>query len=199
MTVIIYRTVKFRERSVIMNDNKSIIKRLKKHDEDAFDIIIKKYLPLVTSIIYNIGRGSLTTEDVEEAAMDTFYTVWKNTDKIQEGTLKGYICTIAKTKAFDKLDSTRRINESDGLSDEEEDSFSIELALEQKEAQTLLYEVINTLEEPDREIVIRYYYWYQRTVTIAEKTGLTTDNVKVRLHRARKKIKAILEERGYDL
>ena len=182
-----------------MEDNKKLIKRLKKHDEDALDIVMKQYMPLVTSLIYNIGRGSLTSEDIEEAAIDTFVTLWKNTEKIQDASLRGYICVIAKSKAFDKLDIVKRSHTVNSESIDDEDSFSIENELEQKEAQALLYEVINTLEEPDREIIIRYYYWYQRIASIADKTGLSVDNVKVRLHRARIKIRNILKERGYEI
>lgn len=182
-----------------MEDNNKLIKRLKKHDEDALDIVMKQYMPLVTSLIYNIGRGSLSPEDIEEAAIDTFVSLWNNTGKIRDGSLKGYICVIAKSKAFDKLDSVRRRSNENSELNDEEDCFSIENELEQKEAQTLLYEVINTLEEPDREIIIRYYYWYQRIASIADKTGLSVDNVKVRLHRARIKIRNILKERGYEI
>ena len=70
-----------------MKDDKKIIDRLKRHDEAALNEIMNEYLPLVSSIIYNIGRGSLTAEDIEEAAMDTFITLWKNCKKIQYGSL----------------------------------------------------------------------------------------------------------------
>lgn len=184
-----------------LKDENRIISRLKKHDEAAFDEIMKEYLPLVSSIIYNIGRGSLTTEDIEEAAMDTFAALWKNCGKVLPGVLKGYICTIAKTKAFDKLDSVRKntaVN-IDELDFAEDESFSIEQHLEQTEANELLNKIIQELKTDDREIVIRYYYYYQRISVIADKMGISTTNVKVKLHRARAKIKKLIEQGGYKL
>ena len=80
-----------------------LIKRLNKHDHTAFEEIVHKYLPLVSTVVYNIGESKLTKEDMEEVVSDVFVTLWKNTDKIIEGKLKGYLCSIARTKTLDKL------------------------------------------------------------------------------------------------
>ena len=45
---------------------------------------------------------------------------------------------------------------------------------------------------------MRYYFYYQRIADIAAVMGLTPENVKVRLYRARKQMKKLLEERGYS-
>ena len=184
-----------------LKDDKKIIDRLKRHDETALNEIMNEYLPLVSSIIYNIGRGSLTAEDIEEAAMDTFITLWKNCKKIQYGSLRGYICTISKTKAFDKLDSVRKniTVDIDEFGCAAEDGFSIEYRLEQADANEILYRIIQALDPQDREIVIRYYYYYQRIGVIADYMGISIDNVKVRLHRARVRIKKLIVQGGYKL
>lgn len=175
-----------------------ISKRLKKGDETALEEIIKKYMPLVSSIIFNIGRGTLRKEDIEEAVTDTFVTLWRNRDKVRDESLKGYICCIAKTKAFDKLDAVRKEIILDIDEVNAEDDFSLEFSIEQKEVNKVLGDAVNELGMPDSEIVIRYYFYYQKISDIAEITGMTEDNVKVRLHRARKKLKKYLEERGYE-
>ena len=69
---------------------------------------MSQYTRLVTSVIYNIGKNILSREDIEETAMDTFITLWKNADKVKDETLQGYICCIAKTKTFDKIDKLKR-------------------------------------------------------------------------------------------
>ena len=42
-----------------------LIKRLNKHDHTAFEEIVHKYLPLVSTVVYNIGESKLTKEDME--------------------------------------------------------------------------------------------------------------------------------------
>ena len=87
---------------------------------------MEQYTRLITSVIYNIEKGSLSTEDMEEVAMDTFITLQNNTDKIREDTLQGYLCCIAKTKTFDKLDKVKKITTVNIESADIEDPFSLE-------------------------------------------------------------------------
>ena len=53
------------------------------------------------------------------------------------------------------------------------------------------------LREPEREIFLRYYYFYQPVSTIAEEMGLESANVKTKLFRGRKKLKEVPEKGGY--
>ena len=64
-----------------MTDDKTLCKRLRKKEESALEDIMKKYISLISSVIFNIGRGMLSKEDMEEALTDTFITLWKNSDK----------------------------------------------------------------------------------------------------------------------
>ena len=83
-----------------------LTQRLKRHDEAAFEEVMNKYLPLVSNIVYNIGRDRLSKEDMEETISDIFVILWNNTDKIIEGKLQGYLCRIARTKALDPRKSS---------------------------------------------------------------------------------------------
>ena len=73
-----------------------LVEKLKKHDEKALSQIIEQQSRFVASVIYNTSKGSLTKEDIEEVTADVFVTLWNNTEKVQEGKLKGYLCGIAK-------------------------------------------------------------------------------------------------------
>ena len=85
-----------------MNENQ-IVDKLKKHDESALGDIIDRYTPLISAIIYNVSRGSLSSSDIEETTADVFFTLWNNAEKVKSDSLKGYISAIAKTKALDKM------------------------------------------------------------------------------------------------
>ena len=60
-----------------------------------------------------------------------------------------------------------------------------------------LCEALNQFGEPDKEILVRYYYYYQTANKIAEVMGLKLEAVKSKIKRARTKLKAFLTERGY--
>lgn len=176
-----------------------LVHKLKKHDEKTFEEIIKQYNPLVSAIIFNVSKGCLTKEDIEETVSDVFVTLWKNSDKVQEGKLKSYICCIAKTRTLNKLESVKNKPALNIDDFDPEDDFSITYETEQKDIFSELHRIIDEFSEPDREILIRYYYYYQTVYKIAEVMDINTETVKSKLKRTRQKIKEKLSERGYTL
>ena len=179
-----------------MNENQ-IVDRLKKHDETALAEIMDKFTPLVSAIIYNVSRGSLTSSDIEETAADVFFTLWNNANKIQEGSLKGYLSAIAKTKALDKM----RTVKSPEIVDIDDvvlaDEYMIEDNINQQALHKDLCDALNQFGEPDKEILVRYYYYYQTAQKIADIMNLKLEAVKSKIKRARVKLKTFLTERGY--
>ena len=181
-----------------MKQKKSLSKRLRAKDETALEDIMSQYTRLVTSVIYNIGKNILSREDIEETAMDTFITLWKNADKVKDETLQGYICCIAKTKTFDKIDKLKRtyLNCSE---EDIEDPFTLEPMIEDKITAEIIGNIIEAMPLPDKEIVIRYYYYHQTTADISLLMDINRQTVKTKLAKARKTIRNDLMKRGYDL
>lgn len=179
-------------------DVEKLARRLKRRDEKALSELILHFTPLMSTIIYNVGHGAMTKEDIEEVTSDVFLTLWNNTDKIQPDKLKGYLCCIAKTRAINKLASLHVGTTVDIDDYDPQDSFSLAEHTEQQELHQELRQIIDTIDEPDREILIRYYYYYQTTTKIAEVMQLNLETVKSKLKRTRQKIKSILTERGYS-
>ncbi len=176
-----------------------LARRLRKRDEKALREVILRLTPLVATIIYNVSGGELTREDIEEVTSDVFITLWNNTDKIVPEKLKGYVCCIAKTRAINKLKTVKSKNIVDIDDYDPEDDFSISEHTEHQDLNRELRELIDTLPTIDREIMIRYYYYYQTTSRIAEVMKLNPETVKSKLRRTREKLKAKLLERGYGV
>ncbi len=174
-----------------------LIQRLKKHDEAAFEEVMNKYLPLVSNIVYNIGRDRLSKEDMEETISDIFVILWNNTDKIMEGKLQGYLCRIARTKALDRLAAVKRVQTLDIEELEIQSDFSIDVTAEIDDIAEILHELIDELHEPDREIMLRYYYYQQTAPMIAGILGMNKETVKSKLRRTKEKLRMKLKERGY--
>lgn len=185
-----------------MNEEK-LAKRLRQKDEKALEEIIRRYTPLVATIIYNVSGGTMKKEDIEEVSSDVFITLWNNTDKVIPEKLKGYICCIAKTRALNKLAASKPgkvISLEDYCENEDiADDFSITAAAEQEDINTRLKTIIDDLQEPDKTILIRYYYYYQSTTKIASLMSMKVETVKTKLKRTREKIKLMLLEGGYVL
>lgn len=178
-------------------DEKQAVKGLIRGDEQSLGEIIRLYTPLVSTIVRNISRESLTRSDIEEVCADVFVTLWQNRSTLREETVRGYICCIAKSRAKDRLRRTDSIPAADIDEAEPAAEGSVADSCENKELKAALREEIDALGEPDREIIIRHYYYYQTTAMIAGDMGIKTETVKSRLKRAREKLGKALRNRGY--
>ncbi len=198
MAVIIYRSTSNEHKGVKpMKDR--LVKKLKQHDEQALAAIIEQYSHLVAYVINNVTKGSLSKEDIEETVADVFVTLWNNAEKVQDGKLKGYICTIARTKALNKTAALKHkplLNIDDY---DPEDDFSIEDSTEQKDIHHELRNIISEIDRPDRDILIRHYYYDQTVSQIAREMKINLETVKSKLRRTREKIKQKLIERSYSI
>ena len=174
-----------------------LVEKLKKHDEKALSKIIEQQSGFVASVIYNTSKGSLTKEDIEEVIADVFVTLWNNAEKAQEGKLKGYLCSIAKTRALNKIKSLKNTAVLNIDDYDSEDDFSIADETEKKDIHRELREVITEIPLPNREILIRYYYYNQAVSQIAAEMKMNLETVKSKLRRTREKIKTKLIERSY--
>lgn len=181
-----------------MNDEK-LAQRLKRHDENALAEIITGYTAYVSTIAYNISDGSLTKSDIEEVVTDVFVTLWNNADKLKTDKLKAYISCITKSRTKDKLRklSPAEITDISELHDLSDADMPVSENYENRELYESLKEEVRKIKEPDKEILIRYYYYYQNTSEIAKALSINLSTIKAKLQRTREKLKKALIERGY--
>lgn len=186
-----------REEVILMNSDKKLAERMKKGNEKAFEEIIYRFTPLVSNIIRNISSGYLSNEDIEEVTTDVFVTLWKNSEKLDVNMLKPYIICIAKSRVKDRLRRENKFGIVDIDSVDIADDGDIFEKCENENLVSDLKEEITKLKEPDKEILIRYYYYYQPVKEISEIMGINIETVKSKLQRTRKKLKEELIRRGY--
>ena len=77
------------------------------------------------------------------------------------------------------------------------DSNEVEKEVLHDELSQILNECISNLKEPDREIIVRYYFFYEKVKDIADKLNINESTVKTKLFRSRDKLKNMIMERGF--
>lgn len=172
-----------------MKEN-DIIEKLRQGDETAFCELIDCYSGYVTAIICNLSRGMLSGADV-------FAALWRSVPKLrQDAPLKPYLAQAARNAVRSRLRASRGeilpLNEqiAAGGNNPEEEAIL-------REQTEIVNSAVETMEEPDREIFLRFYFFGERVGGIASRMELNLSTVKTKLRRTRQKLCKKLEERGY--
>ena len=180
-----------------MIEEQYLIRQIKSGSQKALETVIDRYGSYVKAIAANIIKPPMTDADIEEVVSDVFLSLWNHPGDPGRGSLKGYLAAITRNKARDRLRSFHIVVplEDDIFEVPVEDSYrQIELA-QLKEA---VKQMVERLEEPDRTILLRYYYFYQKTDEIARDMGMKPATVRTKLARSRQKLKEWLTQEYAD-
>jgi RNA polymerase sigma-70 factor (ECF subfamily) len=163
--------------------------------------IYDPYYAKVRRFILAFVKDPWTADDLIQ---ETFLRVQQNLGTLKDPTkLSSWIYRIAYNLCQDhfRQGKAARRKESIGLEQAEgleqaliQEGF-IQKELEQREMGRCVQDQIDLLPEPLRAVVVLFDIIECSHQEIADILGITVTNVKVRLHRAREKLKPILEEK----
>jgi len=134
----------------------------------------------------------------DDLVQETFLRVLQNLPKVRDQTkLSSYIFRIAANLCRDYFRSPGRkmIPLDENPAGELPGESSLEKEIEQYHISLWVQEQVNLLPEPMRQVVFLCDIKGESQQEAADLLGISVENVKVRLHRARKQLKAILEEK----
>lgn len=179
-----------------MKTDQDLVPALQRGDEEALGEIITRYTPYVGAIVWNIVRDSLSLEDAKEIVSDVFCILWQNAAKARADALKGYLGSIARSRALNALRKQgRALKLEDDMLDRPipgpEDTVS------RMELYAALRRAVESLPEPDRSIFLRYYYLGQNSKAISEALSVKQNTVTSKLRRGRERLRTELEKGGY--
>jgi RNA polymerase sigma-70 factor (ECF subfamily) len=162
----------------------------------AFATLVNRHKDLVFTIAMNITRNR---EDAEEVAQDVFLNAFRKLEGFRrESSFPTWLYRIAYNESISKvrkktiktMDLEEDLMEFIPEEDLEEDIGGLD-EIQQKQ---VIAKILDKLPEIDRVLVTLYYLENLPVTEISGVTGLGESNVKVRLHRVRKKIYKDLQE-----
>ena len=169
------------------------------NDRLNLEKIVDEYSGYVYKVVKNMVGKNITEEDEEEIIADTFFILWKNTEKLdKEKQITSYIAGVARNLVREK---TRVININCDIADYENvirDLKDIDMVYEEREKTELIRKATNQLKQEDITIFNLYYYSSRKIKEIANIMNIPEFKVKSRLYRIRKKLKKELEKGGYS-
>ena len=181
----------------------------KRQDTASLEAAIDVFGPAVRALVFRVLSGAGGAEDAEECVSDVFLAAWKGIDRFdaERAGFRTWLLILAKYKALDirrKLLRTR--DKTVALADEPTLSVVEELMIPSAEANALSREEsrellghIEGLEEPDRSLFWRRYFYYESLEELAEAFGFSKRAVESRLYRCRLMLRQALGRSGNGL
>ena len=183
-----------------MKQDKYYIERVLRGDINAFSYLVDKHKGMIYTVALRMLKNS---EDAEELAQDTFVKAFNSLKDFKfESKFSTWLYRITYNGAISKLRKKQIevYNVEDTVLPDSEvvSTYNAINELTRNEQKKYINEAIENLKE-DNALIITLYYLQENTIEeICEITGLTLSNVKVKLHRARKRfydeLKVILKD-----
>jgi len=185
-------------------DDEKIVQLYWNRNEKAIPATADKYGNYCTSIAKNILGNR---EDAEECVNDTYWNAWNSIPPHKPRRLSTFLGKITRNLALNRYKHETANKRGGGqttvILDEiaalVSDTDSVEQAIDRKE---LIRSIDNFLDRlpPDKKSIFVCRYWYFDSISdIADRYGMTENNVSVTLNRLRLKLHNYLLERGFEL
>ena len=173
----------------VLNDKK-MISAIIKRDEQMLAFVIQKYSKLLWKITASILLNVSSVQEVEECVADVFIFLWQYPEKYNpdRAKLSSWLSMIARSKAVDRYRSLIKHKE---ISMEEiivESLGYAEVKTSDEDKEELLF-YIAELDEKEKELIVRRYYYEQKPAEIALALDIPKKQIENRLYYAKQKLK----------
>ncbi len=173
-------------------DQSTLIDSVRKGNNHAFEILVNQHKDMVFSICIKI------TEDyqlAEEAAQDSFLKAYQQIARFKgESKFSSWLYKIALNTSYNKIRSRKPVETLNDTYDEPisslPDGFDL---MHQQDQQKCIKLALAQLDKLDALIISLYYLEDLNIEELVVITELSKSNVKVKLYRARKKMKEAME------
>ena len=149
-------------------------------------------LPLKDRLFRLALRITLDTAEAEDVTQDTLIRVWEKREELQDlKSLEAYVLTVCRNLALDRSQKRQAAN----LSIEETDADAPDTSpgpdekMEQDERLRRVHDIFNSLPEQQRTAMQLRDIEGRSYKEVADIMGITEENVKITLFRARKAVK----------
>lgn len=179
------------------NKDHLIIQKVLQGNTNAFAELVTAYKDLVFTLALKMVKNR---EEAEEVSQDTFIKAFKNLSKFKgDSKFSTWLYKITYHNCLDRFKKNEKEHRTSSIealaSFNVSSSDDILKSMEREERAEMLKNCLEKLPEEERTILWFFYYKELSLKEIIEVTQFSEANIKVKLHRARKRLLAIVKER----
>jgi RNA polymerase sigma-70 factor (ECF subfamily) len=165
-------------------------------EKKRFEYLYGRYKNLLFRKTYDILRDHMLAED---AVSEAYLRIYRNIHKIDDPDSPrsvAFMVTIARNAALSMLRRSGRGAPPDNPLEEADGGYSLEGEVISAMSAERIYEIIAGVDEELRNIFVLKFAYGMSHREIAQSLGISENGVTVKLHRAKKKVAALLSEEG---
>lgn len=180
-----------KDRTVNLEPDATLVGRLQRGDQEAFESLYGKYSVLLYSVALRILSDHAAAEEILQ---DTFFQLWQSAGKFDSarGSLIGWLLVITRNRALSRLRKTS----GDRFSNEDEAMLLLAdlgpTALELQIARQLVSSAVLGLTKAQQEAITLAYFEGLSSTEISARTKIPVGTVKTRLRSALQSMKKTL-------
>lgn len=185
-------------------DDTKIVQLYWDRNEQAIPATADKYGNYCTSIAKNILGNR---EDAEECVNDTYMNAWNSMPPHRPNILSTFLGKIVRSLSIKRYKHNTANKRGGGqaavvldeIAEFVSDTDSVEQEIDRKELVKAIDRFLDSLPSGKRSIFVCRYWYFDSISDIANRFGMTENNVSVTLNRLRLKLHNYLLERGFEL
>jgi RNA polymerase sigma factor (sigma-70 family) len=163
-----------------------LVKKAISGDTEALSLLIDKYKNNAYNLAISIVKDKESAKDITQ---DSFLKVLENIDRFKsESKFSTWLYRIVYNESLQYIHKSKRIIITDIESAKIENYSDVSSSIDDKYQDLDLYKAIENLDDNERNIILLFYLAEKSIKEINTVTGLNIPNIKVILHRARKKL-----------
>lgn len=180
--------------------DKQLMLRLKNGDSSAMNELVECHGEMLARLI---GRLTGWHADRDDILQEALVKVWQQAGSYRgEGSLEGWLKRIAVNRCknhFRSNSAFTRMIERFKLLISPNATPTLDSNIEQDDSSSGLQQALQQLSPTDRTVIVLFYLEELPSEEIASLLNIKLETFHVRLHRARHKLKQIIESQGDDL
>ena len=181
-----------------INQATYLIQQVAKQDREAFSQLYDRCSSLVFSLAMRMLK---VRSDAEDLLQEVFVQVWRQASNYNEerGSVEAWVINIARSRAIDKIRSTRRMEKSFALTDDParaESSDIVESAASESETRLTMNSALANLPETQRKVLELAYFDGLTQTEIAQRLAEPLGTVKTRMRAGIQRLREIISSRA---
>lgn len=175
-------------------NSSEVIKKAIAGDKNALSVLVDKYKDIAFNLAISIVKDE---EDAKDITQDSFLKVLENIENFRnESKFSTWLYRIVYNLSIQFVRSKKKLDSIENVSHILTETSSD--TLETNEKDQIIKSSLDTLDENERLLVALFYLGEKSVKEIKEITSLSVSNIKVILHRSRKKMTKNIEKLNYE-